>query len=171
MRQLPSQSIQYLMESITRLSRLRKQHCSFHRRVCKQPLLPQYDIRWDRGKDCVQVWDILFIYKNTDLFPWNCVSKGENDIICYDHRDAPKYYSFYEPRAPWSPAQWAQAEYGPLHVLVIGCWVVSRDIKEWVVFEILPDCCSCTSVRLNQTVNEVVHHRIRIQFHTPRYNL
>jgi hypothetical protein len=44
--------------------------------------------------------------------------------------------------APWGPAQWAQAEDGTLHVLIVGWWMVCRDVEHRVVLEVLPHRCT-----------------------------
>nr|GMD80769.1 Os01g0926450 [Ipomoea batatas] len=46
-------------------------------------------------------------------------SLRENDVVCYNHGDAPEHHAFHQPGTPRSPPQRAQAEDGTLHVLVI----------------------------------------------------
>lgn len=149
MGQLAGEPIQYLMESISRLSRLWEQHCLLHCRIRQQSLLPQYHL-WGYGcEDCVQVGDILLIHKYTNFLPRNSICERQHNVICDDHRYAPEYHCFDQSRAPRSPPQRTQAENGPLHVFVVSCRMVRGDVEERIVLEILPHRCPCTSLRSN----------------------
>jgi hypothetical protein len=138
-RQLPRQPIQDLVEGVTGLGGLREQHGLLHRWVSEQPLLPEDHFHRYGGQDGVQLGDIVLSHKDTNLLPWDGVRKGKDNVISDDHWDAAKDHRLHQTGAPWGPAQWAQAEDGSLHVLIVSWWVVCRDVEQRVVLEVLPD--------------------------------
>jgi hypothetical protein len=137
MGQLPRQRVHHLVEAIPGLRRLREQHGLLHRRLREHRLLPEDHLRWYGGQDGVQLRDIVLGHEHGDLLPRDRVGEGEDDVVCDDHRDAAEHHGLHQTRAPWRPAQRAQAEDCTLHVLVVGLGVVRRDVEHRVVLEVL----------------------------------
>ncbi|BAS75995.1 Os01g0926450, partial [Oryza sativa Japonica Group] len=137
-RQLAREPVEYLVERVAGPRRLVEQHGLLHRRGRQQPLLPDDLVERDGRQDGVQPRHVLLRHEHADLPPRDGVREGEHDVVGDDHRDAPEHHRLHQPGAPRRPPQRAQAEDGPLHVLVVRRRVLRRDVEQRVVLEVLP---------------------------------
>lgn len=63
------------------------------------------------------------------------VGKWESNAVGDDNRDAAECDGLYEPRAPWSPTERAEAEYRPGNLGLIICEPVTVEVEPAVAFE------------------------------------